>query len=54
MRVFEVEFTEDFGKTYKILTVSAKSLTDAYVTVDLELTKDGAITNILETVKTEN
>lgn len=48
MKRFIVEYTEDFGKTHLKVEVTAISYTNAFVKVSLGLSKDGAITNIVE------
>lgn len=48
LKKYLVEYTEDYGASYHRIVVEAKSFTDAYVMVDLKLSKDGAITDLFE------
>lgn len=48
MKIFMVEYTEDFGATSRTEFVNANTFTEAYVSVELKLSKDGAITDCFE------
>lgn len=50
MKTFMITYTEDFGKTHHTVLVNAYTRTDAYLSVDMKLSKDGAITDLFEVV----
>lgn len=50
MKLFMITFTEDFGDTVHTVLVNADTYTEAYMSVDMKLSKDGAITGMFEIV----
>ena len=48
MKVFMCRYTEDCGATYHTVLVNADTFTEAYVKVDMTLSKNGAITDLFE------
>ena len=48
MKTFTATYTEDFGTTYHTVVVNADTFTEAYVSVDMTLSKNGAITDLFE------
>lgn len=50
MKTFMATYTEDFGETYHTVLVSAETFTQAYVSVDITLSKNGAITELFEVI----
>lgn len=48
MKVFMCTYTEDFGETYHKVLVNADTFTEAYVQIDMTLSKNGAITDLFE------
>ena len=44
------KYTEDFGTTYHTVIINAENFTDAYVKVDVTLSKDGAIIDLFEII----
>ena len=51
MKNYMVTYTEDFNETTHTVLVCANTLTEAYVKVDLNLSKDGAITDVFEIIQ---
>lgn len=50
MKVFMVRYTEDKGTTHHTVLINAETFTDAYIQVDLKLSKNGEITDLFEIV----
>ena len=46
MKKYIVTYTKDYGITYECREVVSESYTAAYITVDLTLPREAAITNI--------
>lgn len=50
MKKFMVTYTDDFGTTHHTEVITAATLTEAYVLVDMKLSGNGAITDIFEII----
>ena len=48
MKTFMIEYTEDYGATYHTDKIDAENAAIAYALVSIKLSKDGAITSLLE------
>ena len=48
MKTYKVTYTEDIGNTYYTVTINANNVTEAYINVALQISIDGAITDLIE------